>query len=546
VLLVLATASPAPPGFANVGDDRWISSVGLDELEGFGAHAEMPAPTLTPVGTTADDAELLVELEASAVITIGGPRDEATRLLRAMALAAATSPWSEQSRVLAVGLEGEMIDQPWVAVADHFADALTEAEAQIDRIMSSLWSMRCQSTGQARASGVTPEAWAPLVVMSATPPGELGERQRLATLASRPRTGVAFVTVATPGVAPVGRAFTIGEDGWLRIDGIDVEVRPDRLDAADSGVLTELLDVAARRDVARDGAPDPPVRRPPPAVAVAGSPPDSGLPAARRLTDLMAGVDVLIRVLGEVEAVRVTDPPVEERLVPIRQKGLEALVYMALREVPVDREELEARLFPDGANAAKTVYNTISAARGLVGEDLFPAPADGHYRLSDTVVTDYGLFSELVAQANDTEDPAVAATLLTDALSLVRTEPFMGVGRNYAWVGAHRGMIVAQVIDTAEELAEMHLARDDWRQAEWAARRGLRAFPADERLHRVLMRTARAAGNIPGVQRVFRELCEAVADPDLGVEPEDTLHPETIALLEELTGSASRRGEMGA
>jgi hypothetical protein len=60
------------------------------------------------------------------------------------------------------------------------------------------------------------------------------------------------------------------------------------------------------------------------------------------------------------------------------------------------------------------------------------------------------------------------------------------------------------------------------------------------------MRTARAAGNIPGVQRVFRELCEVIADPDLGVEPEDTLHPETVALLEELTGSVPRRGQMGA
>ena len=166
--------------------------------------------------------------------------------------------------------------------------------------------------------------------------------------------------------------------------------------------------------------------------------------------------------------------------------------------------------------------------------------------MSDRVVTDYGLFCELVAEADETEDAQPAIDLLTDALRLVRSEPFMGVGRNYAWVGAHRGMIVAQVIDAAEELAEIHLARNDWRSAEWAARRGLRAFPADERMHRLLMRTARAAGNIPGVQRVFRELCEVVADPDLGVEPEDTLHPETIALLEELTGSVPRRGQMGA
>jgi DNA-binding SARP family transcriptional activator len=107
-------------------------------------------------------------------------------------------------------------------------------------------------------------------------------------------------------------------------------------------------------------------------------------------------------------------------------------------------------------------------------------------------------------------------------------------------------MIVAQVVDAAEELAEVRLATGDWKAAEWAARRGLRAFPADERMYRLLMRSARVAGNISGVQRVFRELCDVIADPDLGVEPEDTLHPETVELLEQLTGSSGRQARKGA
>jgi hypothetical protein len=45
---------------------------------------------------------------------------------------------------------------------------------------------------------------------------------------------------------------------------------------------------------------------------------------------------------------------------------------------------------------------------------------------------------------------------------------------------------------------------------------------------------------------VFRELCDVLADPELGVEPEDTVHPETIELLEELTGSRPREGRLGA
>jgi DNA-binding SARP family transcriptional activator len=235
----------------------------------------------------------------------------------------------------------------------------------------------------------------------------------------------------------------------------------------------------------------------------------------------------------------------EEKVKVTRQKGLEALAYLALRESVVYKEDLEAALFPAGANVAKTLYNTVSAARNMVGEELFPR-AGGVYELSERVVTDYGLFCELVAQAEETDDAARAADRLTGALSLVQGEPFVGVGRSYAWVGAHRGMIVAQVIDAADELGEVRLAMGDWRAAEWAARQGLRAFPADERMYRLLMRTARDAGNAPGVQRVFRELCDVIADPDLGVEPEDTLHPETVELYEELTGSTPRYGRVSA
>jgi len=102
------------------------------------------------------------------------------------------------------------------------------------------------------------------------------------------------------------------------------------------------------------------------------------------------------------------------------------------------------------------------------------------------------------------------------------------------------------VVDAAEELAEIRLAAGDWRSAEWAARQGLRVFPCEERLYRLLMRAAHAAGSVPGVHRVFQELAAAVADPDDGVEPDDTLHPETVALLEELTGPRANVGRASA
>jgi DNA-binding SARP family transcriptional activator len=379
-------------------------------------------------------------------------------------------------------------------------------------------------------------------VVSAVRPN-LEEQQDLVEIAACAGNAAAVLlpAAAVGSPTPLGRRLTLDDAGWLHVEHFAERLRPRALEQRDAQAIMALLDLASRHDdVAPDELPTPDVRVPVHVASDEDDDQDDSREHAPGLASLAADVDVLVRVLGEVVAVREAGSPNEERLVPTRQKGLEAVVYLALREAAVDREDLEINLFPDGANAAKTVYNTISAARMLVGDDLFPAPEGGRYQLSRRVVTDYGLFCDLVASAEEADDKTEAAILLADALGLVRGEPFVGVGRGYAWVGPHRGMIVAQVVDAAEELGELRLATGDWRGAEWAARQGLRTFPSDERMYRLLMRTAHAAGNIPGVQRVFRELCDVIADPDAGVEPEDTLHDETVQLLEELTGNTRR------
>ena len=566
--LVLAEPSSPPPGFVAVAGDRWMTAPGLEHLAAAASHAASPAPALVPVGTIEEGSELLVDLESSGVVALRGAPDDVLGLLRAIVVAAATSLWSDQTRIVQIGLEPELDRLPGVAAASTWQAALDLAEAHGDRTEAALRSLRCPSLAQARAVGATPEAWDPLVVVSAVPARDADDRRRIEELARRRNTAVGVVTVPSLDDRPRGRALTIGAHGWLQIEDVDEPVRPRFLASGDVTLLVDLLDDArSRRDAPDDPAvvdlaPRRPVPPPPPAPVVSGR--DDGIESATgaptepatapgsatgrlRLAELMDGVDVLVRVLGEVEAVRpAADGRPEEKLVPTRQRALEAISYLALREAAVDREDLEISLFPDGANASKTVYNTVSSARSLLGDDLFPPPQGGRYELSPAVMTDYGLLCELVAEADDTEDARAAAELLAQALSLVRGEPFTGVGRGYAWVGPHRGMIVTQVVDAAEELAEVRLATGDWRSAEWAARQGLRAFPSDERMYRLLMRTARAAGNVPGVQRVFRELCAVLADPDVGVEPEDTLHPETIELLEELTASTSRQGRIGA
>jgi hypothetical protein len=59
----------------------------------------------------------------------------------------------------------------------------------------------------------------------------------------------------------------------------------------------------------------------------------------------------------------------------------------------------------------------------------------------------------------------------------------------------------------------------------------------DERLYRILLRAADAAGNPAGVESVMSELVRLVAED---VEPYDAVHPETL----ELYRSLSRRPDL--
>lgn len=545
-MLVLESRLPAPAWFSPRAGNGWLSTAATEDLEAQGASVAAPTPTLVPVGATSWGSKALIELESSGVVTLMGPDGAVQGLLRALALSAATSPWSERTKVVLVGIGGEMGGLPWVSQAS-FGAALDQAEAHLQRLTEALSQQGCETTAQARASGPPSEDWDPLVVLSAVRPDQPELRRRLRELAAQPHRGVAVVTVAPSDAVLPGRALTIHRNGSMRVDGIDQVVWPQSLEEASCEGLVQLLDHAGRRD----DAVYTPVSRSP--AASSSSPTEdradeaSDDPARLGIDGLLEDVEVLIRVLGEVEAVRGPGPRWGEKLVATRLKALEAVTYLAARQQPITQEELERSLFPDEADAARRIQSTMKAARSLVGAGLVSAPGDSTYEMSDAVTTDYVLFAELAAQADETDDAHLAARLLTEALDLVQGEPFTGLGRTYTWVEAHRQTITAEVVDAADELAEVRLALGDWRSAEWAARKGLLASPCEERLYRILMRVAQAAGpGRSGARHVFDQLCEAMRDPRRGVAPEDSLHPETLELLEELTGTRPERTSVEA
>jgi hypothetical protein len=119
------------------------------------------------------------------------------------------------------------------------------------------------------------------------------------------------------------------------------------------------------------------------------------------------------------------------------------------------------------------------------------------------------------------------------ALELIRGRPFEGL-RSTDWpiLEGIGPAIEAAVVDLSGRLAGAYLAIDRPEDAQWAARKGLLVSPYDERLYRMLMRAADAAGHPAGVESLMGELIQLVADD---IEPFDSIHPATIDLYRSLS-----------
>ena len=238
-----------------------------------------------------------------------------------------------------------------------------------------------------------------------------------------------------------------------------------------------------------------------------------------------------MRILGPVEVVGNARPFA-------RAWALELVIYLALHDAGATTDQWSGALWPDRLMAPASLHSTASSARrslgtsALTGADHLPR-AHGRLALAPSVTTDWARFRQLVA----TDEPEH----LAQALRLIRGRPFQGL-RATDWVllEGFSATIEASVVDAACRLAEHHLSRGEASAAELAARLALRVSEYDERLYRILLRAADAAGNPAGVESTMRELVQLIADE---VEPYDAVHPDTLELYRRLSRRAGiRRG----
>ncbi|MDA8379603.1 MAG: hypothetical protein M0020_02025 [Actinomycetota bacterium] len=496
---------------------------GRDRLEVAGRAAPAACGGLVTVGTDGDGGTVLVNLEAAGSLVIGGDDDEAMRLVSHLALESATSSWAGTGRTIVAGMEA-LAGTPGLDAYANLSEAMHVMRACAKTRVTRLADQRATSAFQARLVNAD-ASWEPLVVFCTgrSSPDDLAEAVDLAGDGS---LGIVFVSLASADPVPPqcehGRRARPGPRWSLLCDNGRVRLPP-------LGVGCDVVACSASQldDVAttlhgrgREGSS---ARRLAPATA-------SRMAASRSTT--VAGVPpgVEVRVLGPVEVAGCERPLA-------RAWTTELVVYLAMHRGPVANDVWATALWPDRLMAPASLHSTASAARRALGRsgdgsDHLPH-GRGHLCLGPHVVTDW----ESLCTSALSEDE----TKWASGLELVRGRPFEGLrGADWAILEGLAAWIEAEVVDLAERLGSLLLTQGDADGAEWAARQGLRVSRYDERLYRILLRSADLAGNPAGVEATMEELVHVV---DEDVEPYDAVHPQTWALYRELSrrGKAQRR-----
>jgi DNA-binding SARP family transcriptional activator len=542
ILLEEATEAAPPPFALGADGRRWTlpCHIPVPHLEAIAEDAVAPLPGLVTLGFS-DAGQLLVNLEAPGLTALVGDPMITRPLLDAMAVEFATAASSGFVQVLLVGFGPELDRLERVGRAERLDDVLSDLEHQAQEAAELVEEAHVGSVLGGRIAGDGADAWSPTVVLVAQPPSP-ASLERLATVTANPRRST--VAAVLLGDAPQADWHLKVDDEHVHVPALDLAVRPQRLAPEEYAAIGALLSTAA--DVDGVAATAPPYDQLQPTVPAEPAPGiGADLQAARA-----AGARLAAASLASAES---TEPAVEVRVLGRvelrgagkieRAKSIELIVYLALHPQGVDSDRLWEALWPEKPLNRGTLHTTVTAARTGLGRDpagarYLPEARAGLYRLSDAVGLDWARFQALAAQGHSSGSEALE--LLRQALELVRGAPLESpTSRSYEWAVVHRTEMETVIAETAERLGLLYLDADDPEQANWAARRGLAASPYDERLYRVLMRAAHAAGNPAGVEAAWQELL-SVLGADLELIDED-LHPDTVALYTALRPSGRTR-----
>ena len=191
---------------------------------------------------------------------------------------------------------------------------------------------------------------------------------------------------------------------------------------------------------------------------------------------------------------------------------------------------------PAGKTASSNRNKLSNQTRNWLGQDKEGDPYMPHaalegYRLDDSVLTDWGVWLDLIG-----EDLAQTPTpRLVAALRLVRGQPFAGVKEsNYAWAEVMRQEMIAAICDAAHELANRSIRTKQAANGRLAAAKGIMVDPTNEAMWRDAMLAEHVAGDRSGIEKTVAKLQAFLNDFEDGYEPE----VKTQELIDSLLGRA--------
>ncbi|MGH9081886.1 MAG: AfsR/SARP family transcriptional regulator, partial [Acidimicrobiales bacterium] len=223
---------------------------------------------------------------------------------------------------------------------------------------------------------------------------------------------------------------------------------------------------------------------------------------------------------------------------------------------PVTSDRLRTRVLgtDDADAAAKTLFNTVGAARRSLGADapgfplLPPATRTGRYRISPEVTVDAARAVALVEAGRQAPDPEMSMALLREALGLVGGEPLSGVLTGYGWWRAegHERRVAEALVDGACHLARSAAAAGHLDLARWGIERARLVEPYSEALARAAMEIAAAGGDAGRLHREWQECVRLVDEVDPGSLPSEATERLYDALRRRMPVPAASRAPAGA
>jgi len=226
-----------------------------------------------------------------------------------------------------------------------------------------------------------------------------------------------------------------------------------------------------------------------------------------------SGETVVARVvlLGSVE--------IEGVRRPRRATTVELLAYLALHEQGASRDELLEAMWPgeDPRRTRPRLYQSVSEARRLLGDDAFERDGD-RYRLDRArVTTDVDELNTLLRELEGTTSSTQVSAVADRALALWRGTPL--AGGVYAWADGHVRQLEGTLAALAERAGRAQLVEGHVREALLVAERGLALDNLNERFVRLALEADARLGQRERVTDRYEDFCRRLDDA-LGLEPE--------------------------